>query len=84
MTLHEFLEASISKDELEFLQEKEKQKVVKSVDGVILKRSKEFEEHFMDIQTKEDRNFAILNAYLEVSKSLISKVVKSGDSCTGV
>ncbi len=95
-TLHEFLESSISKDELEFLKEQEKQKVLKSVDGVVIKRSKEFEEHFTDAQTKEERNFAILNAYLDgysqvdiathlnLSKSLISKVVKSGDSCTGV
>ena len=60
------------------------------------KRNKKFEEHFMDVETKIDRNFAILNAYLDgysqvdialylkVSKSLISKVVKSGDSLTGV
>ena len=95
-TLHEFLDSCISKDELEFLKEKEKQKVVKSTYGVVIKRSKEFEEHFLDVQTKEDRNFAILNAYLDgysqvdiafylkLSKSLISKVIKSGDSFTGV
>lgn len=95
-TLYEFLEVSISKDELEFLKEKEKQKVVKSIGGIVLKRSKEFEEHFMNTQTKKKRNFAILNAYLDgysqvdiathlnLSKSLISKIIKSGDSCTGV
>ena len=95
-TLYEFLEVSISKDELEFLKEKEKQKVVKSIGGIVLKRSKEFEEHFMNTQTKKKRNFAILNAYLDgysqvdiathlnLSKSLISKITKSGDSCTGV
>lgn len=61
-----------------------------------MKRSKKFEEHFMDVETKVDRNFAIQNAYLDgysqvdtasylkVSKSLISKVIKSGDSFTGV
>lgn len=50
----------------------------------------------MDVQNKEDRNFAIINAYLDgysqvdiasllkLSKSLISKVVRSGDSFTGV
>ena len=49
----------------------------------------------MDSETKVDRNLAIFNAYLDgysqvdiasylkVSKSLISKVVKSGDSLTG-
>ena len=95
-TLHEYLDSRLSNNELEFLKEKEKQKVVKSAVGIVLKRSKEFEEHFIDVQTKEDRNFAILNAYLDgytqvdmasylkLSKSLISKVVKSGDSLTGV
>jgi DNA-binding transcriptional regulator LsrR (DeoR family) len=49
--------------------------------------------HFL---TKEDRNIAIINAYLDgysqasiaiylnLSKSLVSKVVKNGDSFTGV
>ncbi len=49
---------------------------------------------FSDVQNKEDRNFAIINSYLDgysqvdiasylkLSKSLISKVVKSGDSLT--
>ena len=95
-TLHEFLDTSISEDELEFLKEKEKQKVVKGNEGIVLKRLKEFEEHFIDVQNKGDRNFAIINAYLDgysqvdiatrlmLSTSLISKVVKSGNSCTGV
>ena len=95
-TLHEFLDASITGDELEYLKEKEKQKVVKSDTGISMKRSKQFEEHFYDVQTKDDRNIAMLNAYLDgytqvdiarylnVSKSLISKVIGSGDSFTGV
>lgn len=93
-TLHEFLGSPLTQDELEYLQEKEKQKVLKSSDGIIMKRIKKFEEHFMDVATKSERNFAIVNAYLDgysqvaiashlkVSKSLISKVVKSGDSFT--
>ena len=96
ITLHEFLDSPLTQDELEYIREKEKQKVLKSSDGIIIKRSKKFEEHFIDIETKTDRNFAIINAYLDgysqvdiasylkVSKSLISKVLKSGDSFTGV
>ncbi|WP_366511628.1 helix-turn-helix domain-containing protein [Sulfurimonas sp.] len=50
----------------------------------------------LEISTKADRNLAILNAhqdgysqadiatYLNVSTSLISKIIKSGDSFTGV
>ena len=95
-TLHEFLDSSLTQEELEYLQEKEKQKVLKSSDGITMRRSKKFEEHFADVATKNDRNFAIQNAYLDgysqvdiasylkVSKSLISKIVKGGDSLTGV
>jgi len=95
-TLHEFLDSSMTQNELEYLKEKEKQKVLKSKSGIVVKQSKKIEEHFCDIQTKEDRNLAILNAYsdgytqvsisshLNLSKSLISKVIKSGDSLTGV
>ena len=86
----------MTQNELEYLKEKEKHKVLKSKSGIVMQQSKKFEEHFCDIQTKEDRNLAILNAYsdgytqvsiashLNLSKSLISKVIKSGDSLTGV
>ncbi len=95
-TLNDFLEASISDKELAYLKEKEKQKVEKSAQGITVRRSKMFEEHFYDTTTKLDRNLAIVNAYLDgytqvdianylnVSKSLISKVIKSGDSLRGV
>lgn len=61
-----------------------------------ISQSKQFQEHFYDISTKIDRNLAILNAYedgytqvsiatyLNLSTSLVSKVVKSGYSITGV
>lgn len=42
---------------------------------IVHKHSKEFEEHCLDVQTKENRNFAILNAYkMEIySLGVISK-----------
>jgi len=95
-TLHEFSDVSITQEELDFLKEKEKQKVIKSDTGISIRYSKHFEEHFFDCKTRADRNLAIINAYLDgysqvniakylnVSKSLISKVIKSGDSFTGV
>jgi len=95
-TLNEFLEAAVSDKEIVYLKEKEKQKIEKSEQGTTMRRSKMFEEHFYELATKLDRNLAIINAYLDeytqvdianylnVSKSLISKVIKNGDSFTGV
>ena len=94
-TLNEFLDEPLTKKELEYLKIKEKQKIVKQDNGIKISQSKQFEEHFHDISTKQDRNLAIVNAfldgysqasiatYLNLSKSLISKVVKSGNSFTG-
>ena len=54
------------------------------------------EEHFIDVKSKKERNAIISSAYLDgysqieianylgLSKSLISKIIKSGDSTAGV
>ncbi|WP_373003657.1 transposase [Sulfurimonas sp.] len=95
-TLNEFLGEPISNKELEYLKTKEKQKIEKENNGVNIKQIKQFEEHFYDNTTKQDRNLAILNAYddgypqvdianyLNVSTSLVSKIIKSGYSTPGV
>ena len=95
-TLSEFLGEAMSDKELEYIKTKTNQKIFKEEGVLHVKQEKEFEEHFNDVFTKEDRNLAILNAYrdgysqvsisnyLNVSKSLISKIIKSGDSLTGV
>lgn len=95
-TLNEFLGEPITQKELEYIKTKERQKIVKQKNGIKISQSKQFEEHFYDITTKQDRNIAIINAYLDgysqaniafylnLSKSLISKVVKSGDSFTEI
>jgi REP element-mobilizing transposase RayT len=95
-TLSDYLEAPFTKKELEFLQLKEKQKIDKADGIVTVKCAKKLDEHFKDNITKIDRNFAIVNAYLDgytqaeiskhlnLSNSLISKIVKSGDSTPGV
>ena len=88
-SLHAFLDVALSKAELEYLKEKEKQKVVKNDEGIVMKRSQSFEAHFQEINSKADRNRAIINAYhegytqadiakyLNLSKSLILKIVKN-------
>lgn len=93
-TLNDFLGEPINDKELKYLQEKEK--VYKEDNVVKFKQSKHFDEHFDDVLTKQDRNIAILNAYddgypqieiakyLNVSTSLISKVIKNGYSTPGV
>jgi REP element-mobilizing transposase RayT len=95
-TLNGFLGEPITENELEYISTKAKQKIVKHNDGIKISQSKQFEEHFYDALTKQERNIAIVNAYLDgysqasiavylnLSKSLISKVIKSGDSFTGV
>ena len=95
-TLCEFLEIPLSENELDYLKEKERQNIQKTDDGIKINKSKEFVEHFNDIQNKHDRNFAIINAHLDgytqveianhlnLSKSLVSKVIKSGDITPGV
>ena len=95
-TLNEFFGEPISKKELDYLKTKEKQKIEKDNGTLKVKRIKNFEEHFYDNETKQDRNLAILNAYddgypqieianyLNVSTSLISKIIKSGYSTPGV
>ena len=95
-SLAEFLEKPMSEEELNYLEKKQKQKIKKTKDGIKISQSKEFEEHFTDIQNKKERNLAIINAYLDgytqssiskylnLSKSLVSKVIKSGDVAPGV
>lgn len=95
-TLSDYLEAPFTKKELESLEMKEKQKIDKEDGIVTVKCTKHLDEHFIDVESKIDRNFAIVNAYidgytqadiskhLKLSNSLISKIVKSGDSTPGV
>ena len=49
----------MTQNELEYLKEKEKHKVLKSKSGIVMQQSKKFEEYFCDIQTKEDRNYNV-------------------------
>ena len=51
-TLYEFLEEAFREDELNYLKEKEKQKIQKTDDGIKIKKSKEFVDYFIDIQTQ--------------------------------
>lgn len=95
-TLVEFLGKPMTDKEIDYLQKKQKEKI-KVLDRTLhVGCEKLCEEHFYDVKTKLDRNFAIINAfldgytqanialYLNLSKSLISKVIKSGDSTPGV
>jgi len=95
-TLNEFLGEPLNQKELQYLKSKAEQKIYKQDNGIKISQSKDFQEHFYDISTKLDRNLAILNAYedgytqvsiatyLGLSTSLVSKVIKSGYSITGV
>lgn len=94
--LIEFLDISITEDELKILNEKTKIDVKRIEEKIVIKEIKELYIYFENINTKEKRNKAILEAYydghtqvkiseyLAVSKSFISKILKSGDSFSGV
>jgi len=61
-----------------------------------IKCDQELQDYFRNVKLKKQRNSAIITAYLDgytqveiaaylnISKSLISKVIKSGDSTHGV
>jgi len=83
---------TINEEDLEILGTIEKQKVLVDEQHAKLAYGKSLKEHFKEAVTKTERNKAIFNAlndgytqaavskWLGVSRSLISKVVKSGDS----
>lgn len=93
-TLSEFLAVNLSDAEIVILNAKEKVKKVSN--EIVYTQTKEFKEHFLDIDTKVKRNKAITSAYcdgysqiqiakyLNVSTSLVSKIIKSGFVTPGV
>jgi REP element-mobilizing transposase RayT len=91
--LIDFLEVKLHKKDLKYLMEEEKRKITIENDSEFkIEKSKTLASHFCKIYKKEDRNLAIVNAfkdgyrqseianYIQLSSSLISKIVKSGDS----
>ena len=90
--IQDIIGVKLSKDDLKVLDEIEHQKSVKKEGKIIYAYSKSLKEHFHDAKIKSSRNIAIINAlddgytqsqisnHLGLSKSLISKVVKSGNS----
>jgi len=94
--LSRFLGVEFNSDELDFLQKEQNRKIEKKEDMVVISKSKSLEEYFTKVQSKKERNSIIHLAYLDgysqieianylgLSKSLISKVIKSGDSTAGV
>jgi hypothetical protein len=90
--IQDIIGVKLSEDDLEILEKIQKQKVVVDETGVKPAYRKTLDEHFKEAKTKAKRNSAILDALKDgytqaliakqsgVSRSLISKVVKSGFS----
>jgi len=88
-SLKEFLNISMTQKDIEYLKAKQKQKIKRTDDGIKLAKLKKLEEHFLDIENNQDRDLAIMNAYLDghtqvsiakllkLSTSLVSKIIKS-------
>ncbi len=89
-SLNDFLGEPLSEDEVQYLKTKSEQKIYKQDNQLQISQSKEFLEHFRDIDTKIKRDRAILNAYkdgytqvkiashLKLSTSMLSKIVSIG------
>jgi len=87
--IQEMLEVALSDDELKILEEIQKQKTISIDDKRTYAYHKMLTEHFGDIKTKSERNVAIVAAlddgytqaeiakYLKLSRSAVSKIVKS-------
>ena len=94
--MNEFLGEPLNEKELQYLKNKAEQKICKQGNAIKISQSKHFQEHFSDTSSKLERNLAIMNAYedgytqvsiakyLNLSTSLVSKIIKSGYSLTGV
>ena len=88
------IETILTDDELAKLKKEQKRKIVHKEHEYKYEKEKSLEEHFTDIVTKKERNFAIVEAiedgykqveiaeFLNISSSAISKIVgmKSGNS----
>ena len=93
-TLSDFLNNPLNDKEIELLSEKEN--IEKKKNKINVLKIKTLNEHFKDVDSKEQRNNSIFNSfydgytqveignYLNLSKSSISKILKSGDSTPGV
>lgn len=95
-----FLRVEFSKGDLTFLEIEQNRKVEQKEDRIILSKSKTLEAHFMNVNSKMQRNQIIFSAYLEdgysqieianylgLSKSAISLIIRkfeSGDLTAGV
>ncbi len=87
-TLSEFLNVEFTEEEQRYLEEQQKRKIKKGVNGILLSKIKTLDEHFAEVESNGDRNKATMEAYkdgykqveiaqyLGLSKSHISKVLK--------
>jgi len=62
-SLSEFLGVEFSQEDLTFLQREQNRKIEQKEDMIVLSKSKSLEEHFMDVQNKQERNCVIFLAY---------------------
>ena len=92
-SLSGFLGVEFSQEDLTFLQIEQNRKIEQKEDMIVLSKSKSLEEHFMGVESKQERNSVISLAYAEdgysqieiasflgLSKSAISMIIKSDKS----
>jgi len=92
--VQDLIETILSKEELEKLKKEQKRKIVQKEHEYKYEKEQSLEEHFYEVVTRKERNFAIVDAiedgykqveiaeFLNISSSAISKIIseKSGNS----
>jgi len=92
-SLSGFLGVEFCQEDLTFLQIEQNRKIEQKENMIVLSKSKSLEEHFMNVESKQERDSAISLAYAEngysqieiasflgLSKSAISMIIKSDKS----
>ena len=63
-----------SQEDLTFLQIEQNRKIEQKENMIVFSKSKSLEEHFMDVESKQERNSMIILAYTEDGYSQIERL----------
>jgi len=62
-TLSEFLNIKFTEEEKRYLEEQQKRKIKKGANGILLSKIKTLDDHFVEVESKSERNKVTILAY---------------------